>query len=147
MVTLEWLAGNDPRMAEVSDLRQHVLFEPFGIPRLDQWNDMDPASHHLVAFKDGRAVAYARLIELQDDTPQVRQVAVEPELQRSGVGTALMREVGRRAQEMGFQRIHLYARVSAEAFYLRLGWITVSDDPFPYGRTGVPHVRMELPPG
>ena len=142
---LEWLAGNDPRMTEVCDLRHRVLFVPFDIPRLDEWNDLDPASHHLVALENGRPIAYARLIELQDDTPQVRQVAVDDERQRSGVGTALMREVARRAQQMGFERIHLYARVSTEAFYHRLGWMTVSDGPFPYGRTGVPHVRMEFP--
>jgi len=134
-------------MPAVSDLRHTVLFEPFGIPRLDEWNDTDPASHHLVAFEDDRAIAYARLIVHEDDAPQVRQVAVEARLQRGGVGTALMREVARHAQEMGFKRIHLYARVSAEAFYHRLGYVTVSDDPFPYGRTGVPHVRMELPLG
>jgi len=130
-------------MAEVSDLRHRVLFEPFGLPRLDEWNDMDPASHHLVAFAGARAVAYARLI-VEDDAAQVRQVAVADECQHSGVGTALMREVLDRARLMGLGLVYLYARVSAEAFYHRLGFVTLSDDPFPYGRTGVPHVRMEF---
>lgn len=131
-------------MAEVSDLRHRVLFLPFGIPRLEEWNDLDPASHHLVVFEDVRPVAYARLIA-EGDSAQVRQVAVDDERQRSGVGTALMREVLDRARLMGLGLVYLYARVSAEAFYHRFGFVTVSDDPFPYGRTGVPHVRMEFP--
>jgi len=144
MLRPEWLAGDDPRMAEVSDLRHRVLFLPFGIPRVDEWNDLDPASHHLVFFDDGRPVAYARMI-VDGDSAQVRQVAVDDQRQRTGVGTELMHEVLDRARVMGLGSVHLYARVSAEPFYHRLGFLTVSDDPFPYGRTGVPHVRMEFP--
>jgi len=133
-------------MTEVAELRHSVLFVPFGVPWNDDWNDLDPASHHLVAFQDDRPVAYARLI-VEGDAGQVRQVAVDDEHQRSGIGSALMRELVAHAREMGLASIHLHARVSAEAFYQRLGFITTSDDPFPYGRTGVPHVRMELPLG
>lgn len=146
MLRPQWLAGDDPRMAEVSDLRYRVLFLPFGVPPLDEWNDLDPASQHLVVFDDDRPIAYARLV-VDGDSAQVRQVAVDDERRRSGIGTALMRELLDRARFMGLGSVYLYARVSAEPFYHRVGFVTVSDDPFPYGRTGVPHVRMEFPLG
>jgi predicted GNAT family N-acyltransferase len=46
------------------------------------------------------------------------------------------------AQRRGLTLLSLNARTTAQGFYSRIGWRTVSDV-FPFGRTGVPHVRME----
>ena len=140
---LEWIETDDPRMADVSELRHLVLFQPFGIPRSDTWNDDIPGIHHLVVMVDGEIVGYACLI-VDGDLGQVRQVCVQPRLQGSGVGRALMIEVVDQARRLGMSLAWLNARTSASDFYRRLGW-TVTSGEFPFGRTGVPHVRMEYP--
>lgn len=142
MPTLAWLTHDDPIMKQVVDLRFDVLMAPFGVERNDDWNDADPASYHLVALEGDRVIAYARLLA-EGRTGQIRQVAVAFDRQGAGVGSALMREVCRRSGELGLEVVYLHARHTAEAFYSRLGFVTVSDEPFPYGRTGIPHVRME----
>jgi len=74
-------------MRQVLDLRFDVLMAPFGVTRDDDWDDADPASLHLVAIEDGRAVGYARLI-VHGAEGQVRQVAVAFDRQRSGIGSS-----------------------------------------------------------
>ncbi|MDO8950048.1 MAG: GNAT family N-acetyltransferase [Actinomycetota bacterium] len=142
-VSLEWVHHTDPRMSHVTDLRHTVLMAPFGVKRDENWGDEDPHSHHLLALEGDRIVGYSRLLE-DGAAAQIRQVAVAFDRQQAGVGTALMLETLRRANALGLAPVFLHARLSAVRFYERLGFAVVSDEPFPYGRTGLPHVRMEL---
>ncbi|MCE5203345.1 MAG: GNAT family N-acetyltransferase [Actinomycetia bacterium] len=146
MTQYRWVAHDDPIMQQVLDLRFDVLMAPFGVTRDDDWDDADPASLHLVAVEDGRAVGYARLI-IHGGEGQVRQVAVAFDRQRSGIGSRLMREVCAKAVDCGLDVVYLHARHTAESFYTRLGFVRVSEEAFPFGRTGMPHVRMEYRPG
>ncbi|MGB4441897.1 MAG: GNAT family N-acetyltransferase [Coriobacteriia bacterium] len=139
---LVWIEADDPRMTEVHELRHEALFAPFGIPRDDHWDDAGEDRRHVIAVRDGRVVGYACLLLDADGGGHVRQVSVFPGLQRSGVGRVLMSEVDAEAARLGLPLLWLNARVTAEPFYHRLGYQTVSDV-FPSGRTGVPHVRME----
>lgn len=64
-------------------------------------------------------------------TPSVRSfgvlaIAVDPATQGTGVGAALMGEARRRAEALGFERMHLSVRPDnerARGFYRSLGWI------------------------
>jgi len=143
---LFWIDADDPRMAEVHALRHEALFAPFGIPRHDGWDDAGEDRRHVIALCGGRVVGYACLLLDAEGDGHVRQVSVFPELQRSGVGRALMSEVDAEAARLGLSLLWLNARITAEPFYHRLGYSTVSDR-FPSGRTGMPHVRMEKHPG
>lgn len=144
---LAWIEATDPRMAEVDALRHAVLFAPFGIPRDDAWGDAGEDRRHVVALRNGGVVGYACLITEPSGLGHVRQVCVRSDAQGLGVGRAMMRAVEEHAAGLGIRLLWLNARVTAEPFYLRLGYATVSDTPFPSGRTGVPHVRMERPLG
>jgi len=97
---------------------------------------------HIAAFRDGKLVGYANMLLKPDGTGHVRQVSVLPELQGGGVGSALMTGIEDEARRRGIALLTLNARTTAEGFYTRIGWRTVSDV-FPFGRAGVPHVRME----
>lgn len=142
-IVLEWIPTDDPRMAEVSEVRHVALFEPFGLPRVDTWNDDIAGARHLIASVDGSVAGYACLI-VEGSTGQVRQVCVLPRLRGAGVGRVLMTEVVEEARRLSLDRLWLNARVTAEDFYVRLGWV-VTSEAFPFGRTGVSHVRMEYP--
>jgi N-acetylglutamate synthase-like GNAT family acetyltransferase len=142
---LVWIDVEDPRMADVHALRHEALFAPFGSARDDRWDDAGEDRRHVIALHDGRVVGYACLLFDAEGGGHIRQVSVRPDLQRSGVGKALMSEVDAEAGRLGLSRLWLNARITAEAFYHRLGYVTVSDR-FPSGRTGMPHVRMQKLP-
>ncbi len=139
---LRWLSPYDPLMHQVDDLRYEVLFEPFGVPRNDMWNDAHPDVHRLAAVHDGAVVGYACLL-VEGHDGQVRQVSVAFDRQGQGVGRAVMVELERQARALGLTRLYLNARLKAEPFYHRLGWTTLPGDPFPSGRTNLLHVAME----
>lgn len=141
-VELRFVAADDPHIAQADELRHVALFAAYGLPREDRFDDTGNGMHRLVALLDERVVGYGCLIE-RDDEAQIRQMSVSPDLQRSGIGTAVVRGLVARAAERGFSRVCLNSRATAETFYQRLGFKTVSA-PFPTGRTGQPHVRMEI---
>lgn len=142
---VEWIQPDDPRMAQVHELRHEALFAPFGLPRDDRWDDSGEEKRHVIAELDGRVVGYASLL-LGDGTGHVRQVSVRNDMRRAGIGSAIMRAIDEEGERLGLTLLWLNARVTAEPFYRSLGWQTVSEK-FPSGRTGVPHVRMEKLPG
>jgi ribosomal protein S18 acetylase RimI-like enzyme len=164
---LRWIRPEDPLMREVHALRHEVLFAPFGLERNDSWDDAGVDRLHLVALAQepggetdaalwhdsasatdstpGRGpelVGYASLLLEPDGTAHVRQLSVRADRQRRGLGRALMQEAEAESIRRGIPLICLNARVTAEAFYHRLGYATVSGV-FSSGRTSVPHVRME----
>jgi N-acetylglutamate synthase-like GNAT family acetyltransferase len=140
---LRWLSPTDPLMRQVDDLRFEVLFEPFGVPRNDMWNDAHPDVHRLAAIEDGDTVVGYSCLLVEGREGQVRQVSVAFDRQRSGIGRALMLETERHARALGLRRLYLNARLKAEPFYHRLGWTTLPGAPFHSGRTGLLHVAME----
>lgn len=129
----------DEVFAEVLELRRAVLYEPFGIPFDDDPTDADPDTVHVVAMEEGRVVGCGRLVPAQGG-PRVRQLAVEPGRQGSGIGSALLSELVTAAAESGASEVWLAARSSATGFYEGHGFRVDGGD-FETG-TGIPHVRM-----
>lgn len=140
-VRVRFVPHDWPRFCEAAELRYQVLQAPFGVERNDDWNDEDPASRHLVATADDIVVGYARLITSGADA-QIRQVAVDPNWQGSGVGRDLVVALVEQARSEGAQCIWLNARESVIGFYERLGFEAVGGV-FNTGRTSLPHRRME----
>lgn len=75
-----------------------------------------------VARQGERLVGTASL-----DGHVVRSVFVDPELQGGGVGSALMAAVERYAGEQAVQTLLVPASLTAEGFYLRLGYTFVRE--------------------
>lgn len=144
-LTLREIEPDDPLMRQVDTLRHETLFAPFGLPRDDNWDDAGNDRCGIVALVGDEVVGYASLVLDGNGVGHVRQVCVKTVLQRGGIGSAVMREVEAEAVRRGLSSIWLHARTSAEPFYHRLGWSTVSGV-FPSGRTQLPHVRMEKRP-
>lgn len=57
-------------------------------------------------------------------TPWVAGVFVLPEFRHQGIGSALMQYITTKVIEMGLPKFYLYTP-SAEAFYSRLGWVSI----------------------
>lgn len=140
---LREIAGGDPEMRRIADLCYETLHRPYGVVRNDAWNETDPASVHVVAMRDGRIVAYARLIA-GDRWSHVRQVLVEPGHRGAGLASAIVAELVELARERGDAGVYLHARRRAVRMYERLGFRVVGET-FRMPRTWLPHVRMERP--
>lgn len=86
----------------------------------------DPDTHVIVATvvtRDGeetdRVVGFGRL-DLPDQ--EISAVYVHPDVDRQGVGTALLEALESEAATRGFERVSLYSSMNAVGFYERRGY-------------------------
>ncbi len=128
------------RYREAVNLREAVLRKPFGL----QWSARDfegeAQSFHLGAFLGDRLVGTLILRPREDGTVQMRQVAVAPEVQSRGVGSALVRYAERFAAAHGFTTMMAHARMSAVDFYQKLHYRITGER---FIEIGIPHVCVE----
>jgi GNAT superfamily N-acetyltransferase len=135
------------RVAPVSqtiDLRHRVLRAGLAVETAHFDGDDEPDAIHLVAELDGRVVGCCTLIRRPFEGAagwQLRGMAVEPGLQRRGIGAALL---ARAHALRGGEGLWCNARVPASGFYRSHGWEDVGDV-FDIPTAG-PHVRMRYRP-
>jgi predicted GNAT family N-acyltransferase len=76
---------------------------------------------------------------VNDVVVKMRQVAVDPHTQGTGVGRILVEASEAKARELGYAEIELNARETAVPFYLKLGYEVVGET---FGEVGLPHKKM-----
>ncbi|MDQ3142414.1 MAG: GNAT family N-acetyltransferase [Bacteroidota bacterium] len=130
-----------PEYDESLYLRYKVLREPLGLDYEveqieDEWDSM-----HLGMFSsDGRLVACLVFKILDEYLLKMRQVAVAPDLQHTGIGTELVRRSEGWAKDKNYRKIVLNARDIAVPFYERLSYLRVGAE---FVEVGIPHYKME----
>jgi GNAT superfamily N-acetyltransferase len=125
-------------------LRQQVL-RP-GMPPEDSFfpRDKDTSSGHFAAYLEDKIVGVASIfVEPETGGPgiwRLRGMAVDPEQQGSGQGAALIYRVRDFVHRSGGGLIWCNARLSAEGFYSKLGYVRAGE---PRDEPGIgEHVRM-----
>lgn len=135
----------EPRL--IIPLRHRVLRAglPMDSARFD--GDEDPGTLHFAALQDdgvviGCCTLMLRILDEQnEDTMQLRGMAVDTQYQKHGVGRALLNTVHK---QLSHRLLWCNARILAASFYERHGWHIISDV-FKVP-TAEPHVKMMRPP-
>lgn len=136
-----------PLYPSLVDLRFLVLRQPLGYTRQQFDLSGDTKCTYVVALPADSDEPMLGVVALEkkwvDGEPtgeaQLRQMAVRPNLQRSGIGRALVRELEHYAQAQGVRRIFLHARDHAIGFYERLGYVA---EGAVFSEVGIPHRLM-----
>ncbi len=135
-----WIAFNSSEYALTVALRHEVLRVPLGLAFTVDQLASESGSHHLAAFDDqGHILGCLMLTPHSGHEVQMRQVAVKPEMQGTGLGRELVEEAERKARELGFARMMLHARDKAIGFYERLGYGREGDL---FVEVGIVHQQM-----
>ncbi len=126
------------------ELRYRVLRAPLGMTRAQVRVAGEERWLHLVALDPaaGGEVVGCVSLDLAGDGPgegRLRQMAVDPRLQRRGVGRALVDALEREARARGLARVTLHAREAARAFYEAAGYAAFGA---PFTEVGLPHRHM-----
>jgi predicted GNAT family N-acyltransferase len=138
-VELRWVERGDPLYEEELELRFVVLREPLGHPREAVAFPFEAESLHLLAIRNGRVVGCVLFHPESPEDGRLYQMAVLPPLQRSGVGTRLVRALEGELIRRGFRSVHLHARAQVVPFYERLGYAAIGE---PFEEVGIPHRNM-----
>lgn len=106
-------------------IRQHVLYELRGRNGYDE-NHPDEYKEQnipLLFLWDDQHVGTVRLDQENENTlGVVRLVAILPNFQRQGIGTAMMQEIETFAANRGIRQLKTQAAKDAITFYEKLGW-------------------------
>lgn len=139
MIVREIAFGTDDYRAACG-LRQRVLRAPLGLALAAADVAADAGQLHVGLYDDeGRLVACVSAVILSSVRVKLRQMAVEPGLQRAGHGTRLLAETERRLAVRGVAEIVLHARLTAVGFYERLGYAAEGET---FTEVTIPHVVM-----
>jgi predicted GNAT family N-acyltransferase len=133
---LSGTANLDPAFA----VRRRVFIDEQDVPEAVEMDGNDDTATHFVAYDGTRdePVGTAR-VRILGDTGKAERVAVLPEYRGEGLGTRLMEHLEDEAREQGCSQMRLHAQTHVEAFYIKLGYETVSDV---FEEADIPHVEM-----
>jgi predicted GNAT family N-acyltransferase len=129
-----------PEHDEEVALRTKVLRKPLGLSFSKEDLQSETNQIHIGAFVDSTLVGCLLLISLSDTVVKMRQVAVDPDQQKSGLGKQLVEFCEALAQARGFKEIELNARQPVVGFYEKLGYHTVGEA---FIEVGIPHRKMK----
>ena len=122
------------------ELRYDTLRRPWKIPETLDEDEAD--SFHIAAFSEkGEVLGTGRLVPIDENTGQIRSMAVLDKNRKRGLGRALLLALEKEARERGLPTLILHAREEAVPFYERCGYRVIEPS---YVLQGViPHFLME----
>jgi GNAT superfamily N-acetyltransferase len=120
-------AHDSPEYWATVDLRSSILRKPIGLQYLPGELEEEKNARHIVCYRGSTLVGCLMLSPRDGGDIQMRQVAVVPELQRHGIGRALVDFSEAWARNAGYRRMILHARETAVAFYENLAYSKVGD--------------------
>lgn len=120
-------------------LREAILRQPLGLTLTEEERADDAHRQHFCAVAHGAVLGSVSLKPLDSATLQLRQMAVAEDRRRKRIGTRLLARAEEWAREEGYLLIVLNARLGAEIFYARHGYLAQGE---PFDENTVPHARM-----
>ncbi|HWO14724.1 MAG TPA: GNAT family N-acetyltransferase [Polyangiaceae bacterium] len=138
-IEYRFLDRDDPLREAARELRFRVLREPLGFSRADVIVEGEDASLHLIAVDDGHVVACVMVTPTAPTRGKLRQMAVKPSHQGTGLGRALVHHLEQELRARGYNEIELHAREHAVGFYEKLGYAPEGDT---FTEVGLAHCLM-----
>lgn len=126
---------------EMVALRYKVLREPLGLAFSEQdlLADADDVLLGLSVDSSDKISACCILTPQNDRCIKLRQMAVDPTVQKLGLGTSILGFTEYVAAKKGFEIIELHARKVAVGFYEKYDYAIVGEE---FIEVGIPHYSM-----
>ena len=138
--TIREIAFGRTDYAAATALRDRVLRQPLGLKFSEVDLAKEPAYRHFGLFSGSEILATVMLVPREDGWWQVRQMAVAPAHQGTGLGRTLLLAAEKAAHRDGVTQLYLHARQHAIGFYARLGYVEAGER---FTEVGIEHARME----
>ena len=124
---------------EMLSLRKRILRDPLGLKWTEEEESWEPREQHFGVRVDSGVVACVVIRPLGNRAAKLRQMAVEPAWQGTGIGRGLMEGVERILITDELDRIELNARDTAVGFYEKLGFRKMGEE---FLEVTIPHWKM-----
>lgn len=122
------------------ELRELILRKPLGLSiKNDDLSSEKAFSHYGVFIENNKLAACLILIKKDNQTYQIKQMAVDSSIQGRGIGKQLMEFVEKDVVQAGGKKILLNARKVATNFYKELGYQETGEE---FTEVTIPHITM-----
>ena len=129
-----------PEYDEMLDLRYRLLRQPLGLAFSDADLIKDRLSKLIGCYDDNdKLIGCCILSQMGSNTVKLRQMAIDSDSQRQGIGAKLLAFAEDKAREFGYSFVYLHARKVAVDFYKKYGYNIESEE---FIEVGIPHYEM-----
>lgn len=125
---------------QMVDLRYQILRKPLGLVFTEEELVTEKNYILIGCFDDNKIEGCCVLIPLDNETLQLRQMAVTSGLQGKGIGRMLMQFAENISRDRKYKKIIMHARKTALGFYEKLGYVKTGDE---FLEVTIPHYIME----
>jgi predicted GNAT family N-acyltransferase len=134
------------QLQECFAVRFEVFVEEQKVPRdieIDEYDASPSACRHLLIRdrESGQAVATGRWKPFEEQAAKLQRIAVLKPYRGYGIGRLVLDALESDARAQGYRSAVLDGQTQAEPFYSKLGYRTISSEPFL--DAGIWHVRMQ----
>ncbi len=140
-MSIHIITFRSPSYRSMCDLRNRVLRKPLGLQLTENDIQKDEEDILIGYYKeDDKVIACCILSKIDETIVKLRQMAVDPAFQGKKIGEQMLQHAEALAREIGFQKITMNARKTADEFYKKYGYRVRSKE---FIEVGIPHVKME----
>ncbi|RKP56877.1 GNAT family N-acetyltransferase [Cohnella endophytica] len=134
----------EDQLRQAFGIRLEVFVEEQGVPReleMDEYDASPAACHHFLVLNEEQCpIATGRFKTFEPGVAKMQRIAVLKSQRGKGIGKHLLLDMEQAAKNLGYETSLLDAQCSAEVFYGKLGYRTISEEPFL--DADILHVRM-----
>lgn len=131
---------NTPGYKQMIALRMEILRKPLGLSFTPEQLTAEAGDLLIGAFENNEIIGCCVLTHHDNDTIQLRQMAVEQGNQTKGVGRKILAFAEQLALEKGYSILMMHARNVAMDFYKKCGYEIQGNE---FTEVKVPHHYME----
>ena len=125
---------------QMVDLRYNMLRKPLGLTFSEEELQEESKNILIGCFDDDKLEGCCMLVPKDNETLQLRQMAVISGLQGKGIGRVLMQFAENIARDRGYRKLIMHARKTAMGFYEKLGYRKTGNE---FLEVTIAHYAME----
>ena len=125
---------------QMVQLRHQILRQPLGLNFSKEELEREKDNILIGAFDEDQMLGCCMLTPVDNETLQVRQMAVNNNLQGKGIGASIMAFAENLSRDKGFKKLVMHARDTAIGFYEKFGFKVNGHQ---FTEVNLPHHQME----
>ena len=125
---------------QMVQLRKLILRQPLGLSFTKEELDKEKDNILIAAFDEDEMLGCCMLTKIDDNTLQLRQMAVNNNLQGKGIGASIMSFAENLSRDRGYKKLIMHARKTATGFYEKFGFKVKGPE---FLELNLPHHVME----
>jgi predicted GNAT family N-acyltransferase len=139
-MNVELIKHGTPEYDDLVELRREILRRPLGLVFTPEQLAQEKNEIHVGAYENGALVGCCVLTPVDNNTIQLRQMAVAQNVQTKGIGKKIIAFAEKISKEKGYTLLMMHARKVAIGFYEKCGYEIRGDE---FTEVTIPHYYME----